>query len=546
MKMEMEKLFLRSEIQEFILNNCLIFDIDDSDKNSLYLFDLRILLLSKDISESVAELFRHILKPASGDWRDNKIDYILATGVGGLALAMNLTKEINSDVCFLRDSPKTRNRIGRVLEGPELKPKSNVLLVDDLINSGKTIDKIKKIAEDNQCNIVGIATIVDMDYAGVRRYEATGHKVHSLFTRRELGITRKSKDDAPITRPELSWAILDWNKGFVPNYVHGEPILYEDSIICGNDQSRISRIDINTGEIKWTVQAPYHPKGITTDPVIDNNRIYFASYGSSLLHEVSAFTGRILSRVQVGTSIHSTPIVTKDKIWVMSEVWNGKPGGLLVCLDRMTRKTIQSWLFEDYTPTHLHRQFGHIYCASNDGKIWRVNETTLVRELVLELPKDHVVKGWFQELAGWVGKAFICNKLLFLDNKGVGYIHDVEENTTISRRLMRASHHVKPVVYGDEIVWYGNYWITCTDFDLNILSVRQLYGCVNGKPQIDDNVGIVSADTSGRLTWYDPTSNCFINIWQLPDSCRQQPIITKDRIIVPTDSKGLFCYVRDN
>ena len=535
----------KEQIASFILNNCIIYDTKDT-----WLFDLRILTQSPGVGDWLGSVIANEIRSECLGIEQAK--GILCTGTGGFGLAMRLSPYFGA-VNFVRDTPKTRNRVGRIVEGPDLPPGFPVMLVDDLMNSGRTIDRLLEVAQEKQLVVKGIVTIVDIDYAGTRKFEAMGIPQFTLFKRQELGPTRKHPLDDELKVREPLWYHLDWNKNHVRNYVHasptrinkrGHPVL----VACGNDQSRMEAFDVETGKRVWSIQAPEHPKGITTGLTIrdEDTTGFFGTYGGSLIYSIDVITGKVKSRTKFGTAIHSTPVIDcYDRLWVMAESWNEKPGGVLGCFKHYhdgSLKQVSEFPFDEFTPTHLKliNGFHHhrIFAASNDSKVWEIDAKTMQIENIIDLPKTHVVKGWFESI-----KVQGQRKVLWLDDHGYAYIYDVKTKNLKSHRVMRSSHHVKPLAFHNRVIWFGNNWINCTDYNFKTLWVRQPYGVINGKIQNPNAYNIIPfTDSAGYLYHLDSTTGTFVNKHKLPGGCRQQPLTIDWRLIVPTDSEGLYCY----
>jgi orotate phosphoribosyltransferase len=75
---------------------------------------------------------------------------------------------------------------GVLIEGPELRPGSRVMVVDDVITTGGSLLKAVDALEGSGVEIVEALAVVDREEGGREAIEARGLTVHALFTRSEF------------------------------------------------------------------------------------------------------------------------------------------------------------------------------------------------------------------------------------------------------------------------------------------------------------------------------------------------------------------------
>ena len=87
----------------------------------------------------------------------------------------------------VRDEPKDHG-LQRLIEGVTLAPHHRVLLVDDVVSSGKSLLKAYDAVWDTGAQIVAVMPIVDRAGIAETSFLERGVPYHPLFTHHELGI----------------------------------------------------------------------------------------------------------------------------------------------------------------------------------------------------------------------------------------------------------------------------------------------------------------------------------------------------------------------
>ena len=87
----------------------------------------------------------------------NKIDIVLSPAIGGIVVGYELGRQLNIQTIFAeRENNKLILRRGFNIPG-----KSNVLIIEDVITTGKSALECSKIIRDYKANTVGYACIID-------------------------------------------------------------------------------------------------------------------------------------------------------------------------------------------------------------------------------------------------------------------------------------------------------------------------------------------------------------------------------------------------
>ena len=87
----------------------------------------------------------------------NKIDIVLSPALGGIVVGYEIGKQLNIQTIFAeRENDKLELRRGFTIS-----PDSNVLIVEDVITTGKSALGCSEIVKINKANLVGFACIID-------------------------------------------------------------------------------------------------------------------------------------------------------------------------------------------------------------------------------------------------------------------------------------------------------------------------------------------------------------------------------------------------
>jgi adenine phosphoribosyltransferase len=148
-------------------------DIPDFPKPGIMFRDITPLLASHDaFTESIRRIADH--------FRDASVDVIVAAEARGFIFAAPLVVELNAGFVPIRKPGKLpfdthafhyeleygTDTLEMHVDG--IKPGQNVLVVDDLLATGGTIETCCKLVENNGANVVGCAFLIELNGLGGR------------------------------------------------------------------------------------------------------------------------------------------------------------------------------------------------------------------------------------------------------------------------------------------------------------------------------------------------------------------------------------------
>ena len=87
----------------------------------------------------------------------NDIDIILSPALGGIVVGYEIGKQLEKETIF---AERENNKL-ILRRGFQIKPKSNVLIVEDVITTGKSAIECSNLIKISNANLVGYACIID-------------------------------------------------------------------------------------------------------------------------------------------------------------------------------------------------------------------------------------------------------------------------------------------------------------------------------------------------------------------------------------------------
>lgn len=156
-----------------------------SGKASNYYLDGRIITLTPDGAYLVASIILELVK-------DKKIDAIGGPTLGadpilGAIACLSHINRTPIKTFIVRKAVKGHGRQRRI-EGPALKEKSRVILVDDVATTGKALIEAKEALDKISATIEGAIVIVDRTEGAKENLAKAGIKLESIFTIKDFGL----------------------------------------------------------------------------------------------------------------------------------------------------------------------------------------------------------------------------------------------------------------------------------------------------------------------------------------------------------------------
>lgn len=92
-----------------------------------------------------------------GCFKDKKIDVVLSPALGGIIIGYEVARYLKKRAIF---GERRDEKMG-LFRGFEIKEDENVLIIEDVLTTGKTIKEMIELVTKSKANIAGIGVVID-------------------------------------------------------------------------------------------------------------------------------------------------------------------------------------------------------------------------------------------------------------------------------------------------------------------------------------------------------------------------------------------------
>ena len=117
----------------------------------------------------------------------NNVDIVLSPAIGGIVVGYEIACQLNVKSIF---AERVENKF-TLRRGFVIPKNSNVLIVEDVITTGKSILECTKMVKQNESNVIGYACIIN-------RSENDQIKEHKIISQIKMKIQTFKEDELPI------------------------------------------------------------------------------------------------------------------------------------------------------------------------------------------------------------------------------------------------------------------------------------------------------------------------------------------------------------
>lgn len=349
---------------------------DESGRASNWLIDLRILFLEGEALQVLAEIF----------WERYQADWpfqIVGMEAGSIPLltAILLEGERRKTPITAFWVRKERKPLGRMqlIEGNP--SKDRIILIDDILNSGNTSEKL--LVSLHEAGLSSEDLFVVVNYGAPKGDEwLAGRKVRltHLFDLCELGLQLPARSDtAPQHVISEVWRFRAPDPNLAMIAPKSTPLAHGDALWFGSDDGSFWSINKFTGRILWRFRTrDTSGKGIMSSPAIHNGLVYFGAYDGNV-YCLDANEGVVRWRFSEAGWVHSSPAIAAELgvLFIGLEMERHVNRGLLVALDLETGRKRWEFPVREFlpcSPLYLAEQ-GLVVTGSNEGRVYAVRAT---------------------------------------------------------------------------------------------------------------------------------------------------------------------------
>ncbi len=283
--------------------------VSPSGRPQSWLIDLRPVLLNVEALNLITDLF----------W--DEFESQLPFQIGGMevaavplvtALLMRAEQRGLKTSGFVIRKERKATGLGKLIEGNLTD--DPIVLVDDIMNSGTSLEKSRVALEQAGKFITQVFVILDYQNPNGQQWkDAHRIKVTSLSGLEPLDVEMVVPDwTPPKVTYNIAWRFFE--KGAFPFHLvpKSTPLLVGDFIYMGTESGKMFCVDRHTGDAVWSYDTKtHHNKGIWSSPAHHDGRIYFGAY-NGIAYCLDAKTGKEIWKNPCCEFIGSSPLIVPE------------------------------------------------------------------------------------------------------------------------------------------------------------------------------------------------------------------------------------------
>ncbi len=277
---------------------------------SNWLFDMRRLFLKSDQLDLAAEVFWEKMEDKwpfqIGGLEVGSIPLIAALLMKGKQRGL----EVNG---FIVRKSRKKSGLCRQIEG-NLND-DPIVIVDDLINSGKSFKRVEVALEQEGAKTRDVFVFVDFEKEKThKKFADKGLSITSIFGLSDFSLSLGGGGGSVY--PEENTFSVAWTfEPPDPNYVYivpkSTPCMDDKSLFYGTDSGMFYAVDQKTGEAVWSFPTGRSLKGIFSCPQIYKDMVIFGSYDGTV-YALDRHDGEVVWRYDGAEYVGSSPAIAED------------------------------------------------------------------------------------------------------------------------------------------------------------------------------------------------------------------------------------------
>lgn len=506
-----------------------------------WLFDFRAILLEPHWLDTYAELF----------WKrfESRLPFqVCAMESAGISLVSaivmkSVARGTPVNGLYVRKSRK-KHGLMKVLEGTPTK--DPVILVDDLINSGRTFEKQIKVLDEHGLAVSDLYALI-----AFRTIDA-----YQFATKRGIGITTEltledfdlplKQDPSPQPLGETFEEVWRFRASKPSHHLvvqKSAPTIDSERVYFGTDSGTFFALEQSTGVAAWSFEVASHPvgKGILSSPALFGGFVFFGAYDGTV-YALNVENGYKKWAYSDADWIGSSPDIAPD----LGLLYIGLEFGLFGSRGGIAALNLKdgSLVWEHRTSQFTHasplyvRKERLVVIGGNDGVLRAYDAKT--GEVRWEYPTGGDIK----TKAAYDSKQrlIVCGSM-----DGKIYILNASNGLPVFAKEMGAGMYSIPLVYNETV------YITSLDkhvyaLDLDSFNERwrfQTNGRIFASPIFaEESLWVGSND--GCLYELDPEKGTVKSYFQTTERIVNAIAYNADtkRLFVPTCANELYCLTK--
>lgn len=557
---------IRNEIEQYVYVSATKEDFTHTGvpKKSGWLMDFRRVIFKKHVLEAVADAFWETFKDKA-PIQICGLETAALPIVSAVALRQPSSFTEPMTAFFMRKSRK-KDGLMRMIEGTPADTSVPVVLVDDILNSGKTFIRQVEVLEELGYTVTAIWGILRFrDESFYSYFQEKNIAVHSLFElddfSESLGVSNLNYQPPPP--PAMPFSI-EWKfASKKPNYFYvvpkSNPVIDDERVYVGSDSGFFWAINQKDGTTAWSYKVGFHAKGksIFSSPAFAQNTVFFGAYDGNV-YALDATTGKRKWIFWEADYIGSSPAVAPDLglVFVGLEFGLIKRRGGIAALDMETGK--KKWEFPMTSYTHSSPYYiqskKQVVVGGNDGIVYLFDAKTgkLQWEFATGTPSEEEQMKGFSRFDIKESFAYDAQHDLIIFGNSDAKVFALNRKTgKVAWCFDEAEfgYIATPTIYKDSaIIGSLDKNVYCLDLGTGEKQWSWNAGArIFASPTIINDKLYIGSNT-GRLTELDPVTGKELAFITVPERITNTVVYnTKTkRYFLPTFANEIYCLQRDD
>lgn len=481
-----------------------------------WLIDLRRVFLDAKLLDAAAELFwqqcGHLLPFQVGGMESAAVPLVAAI------LMKSQARGTPVNGFIVRKERKTYGAC-RTIEG--VLTGDRILLVDDLIHSGRSLEKARVVLEQENRKLDLSYVLIDYGSPeGDRWRQRHGISVLSAFRLDEFGLSVAQPRQRSTATFQNRWRFASPDPNFFHRVPKSFPATDGERVYFGSDCGIFWCLNARDGSPLWTFRVNAHGhKNLWSSPAVHCGRVYFGSYDGNV-YCLEAETGREVWRFTGADWVGSSPALAPELglLFIGLEFAVEGKRGSIAALRMEDGEKVWEHMTRRYThasPAYWpERQLAA--CGSNDNELFLFDAATGTMRWRFETRGGEGEKGSIRH-----APAFDTERAQVITGCADGriYIVDVETGNEVWSVPTDNTIYTVPLVVGDK-AYAGSTdkYLYVLDLERRTVKTKIYAGSkVYGPPRLLEG-RIYFGACNGTIFELDPANDEITGLHQLPDA----------------------------
>jgi outer membrane protein assembly factor BamB/orotate phosphoribosyltransferase len=272
--------------------------------------------------------------------------------------------------------------LGNLIEGPVTD--LPIVIVDDLMNSGQSFEKVKAVLQSVDRVMARGFVILDFEAPAGKQWRADNAlPIDSLFKLTEFGLSKTPANSArapPKPIFQEAWNFISPDPNFYNRVPKSFPATDDERVYFGSDCGTFWALNAADGAVDWTFQVhTRHHKNIWSAPALHGGKVYFGGYDGNV-YCLDCATGKEIWRFTGADWVGSSPALAPDLglLFIGLEFALDGQRGAIAALDLQTGELVWKHMTRRYThasPAYWAEK-GLVACGSNDDELFLLEAKT--------------------------------------------------------------------------------------------------------------------------------------------------------------------------